>query len=106
MAFVIPGAYYVPSKFKKKKKKKNKFEGQRDAPLRKKDEYWDEKKTKEREKGKRCGDMCKLVHDVQVHFNHRNFTRLRERDSGYVCVNKAYAVTPDVRVRMWQLKGL
>lgn len=39
MAFVIPGAYYVPSKFKKKKKKKNKFEGQRDAPLRKKDEY-------------------------------------------------------------------
>lgn len=49
--------------------------------------------------------MCRLVHHAQVHFNHRNFTRLRERDSGYVCVNKAYAVTPDVRVRMLAIKG-
>lgn len=45
-------------------------------------------------------------YDVRLHFNHRNFIHLRERDSGYICANKAYAVTPDARVRMWQLKGL
>lgn len=29
-----------------------------------------------------------LMHAGRVHFNHRNFARLRERDSGYVRINE------------------
>lgn len=36
--------------------------------------------------------MRAIVHDVRVHFNHRNFIRRRERDSRYVCINKTDSV--------------